>query len=87
MSDLASELGSLTAASVDLPPHKTCTVGLTLEKMNDEQREALEPLLRYRSPVSSAKVAEVLSKWGFPVSYQAIQRHRRRENGRGCVCP
>lgn len=87
MSDLASELGSLTAASEMLPPNKVCTVGFVLEKLDGDQREALKPLLQHSSPVSSAKVAEVLTKWGFPVSYQAIQRHRRRENGRGCVCP
>lgn len=87
MSDFAEELRSLGNDRGSLPPHKTCALTLILPKLSDEEREAIEPLLAPDNRVASAKVASVLTKWGYPVNYQAIQRHRRRKSGNGCVCP
>lgn len=69
------------------PKHKTCAVGQVLEQVTPEQREKLEILLQDGCPVASGKVADTLRKWGFPMGYNSVQRHRRRHRGTGCLCP
>lgn len=85
--DFVSDLQALLDAPAPRPRQKACAVGLVLEQVTDEQREKLEILLTDGCPVASGKVAETLRKWGFPVAYNSVQRHRRRHRGTGCQCP
>lgn len=85
--DLADELQALIDSPDPRPRQKTCTVGLILEQVTEEQRQKLEILLQYGCPVGSGKVAEILRKWDYQVAYHAVQRHRRRGRGTGCQCP
>lgn len=88
MSDqFVDDLQALLDSPAHAPKHKKCSVGLVLEEVTDEQREKLEILLTDGCPVSSGKVADTLRKWGFSVAYHAVQRHRRRYRGSGCLCP
>lgn len=88
MSDeFADDLQALLDNPTPRPRQKSCTVGIVLEQVTDEQREKLEILLADGCPVASGKVAETLRKWGFNVAYNSVQRHRRRHRGTGCLCP
>lgn len=87
MSDWMSDLEGLRAESV-APYQKRCRVAVVLDQVTEEQRVALSDLLEPGSTIASAKVAAVLTKWGYPISYQSVQRHRRRGTaGTGCLCP
>lgn len=85
MSDLVADLSDLGSDSN--PWQKTCRVTYILEQLDEEQTAALMPLLDPACRISAAKVAHALTKWGYKVGYQSIQRHRRRANGTGCLCP
>lgn len=88
MSDkFAEDLQALLDSPGYAPKHKQCGVGLVLEQVTDEQKEKLEVLLTDGCPIASGKVADTLRKWGYPVAYNAVQRHRRRHRGTGCLCP
>jgi len=87
MSDLTEELQALLEEQGPRPHHKTCTVALVLEQVSDEQREMLTVLLQDGCRVPSGKVADTLQRWGYAVNYNAVQRHRRRHRGTGCLCP
>jgi len=87
MSDLAEDLQALIDEKADVPHQKRCSVGDVLARVTDQQRELLEVLLAEDCRVASGKVAEILRKWEFNVAYNAVQRHRRRHRGTGCLCP
>jgi uncharacterized metal-binding protein len=88
MSDqFVDDLQALLDEPGHAPKHKMCAVGLVLESVTDEQREKLEILLQDGCPVASGKVADTLRRWGFPMGYNSVQRHRRRHRGTGCLCP
>lgn len=88
MSDeMIAELLALDSSQAR-PFQKQCRVAIVLDAVTDEQREALTPLLEPGCPVASGKVAAVLRKWGFDISYHSVMRHRRRNTARsGCQCP
>lgn len=88
MSDqFVDDLQALLDEPGHAPKHKMCAVGVVLESVTDEQREKLEILLQDGCPVASGKVADTLRRWGFPMGYNSVQRHRRRHRGTGCLCP
>mgnify|MGYP007090101239 CR=1 FL=1 len=87
MSDLTEDLQALLESKAEVPHQKRCSVGMVLEQVTDDQREKLEILLSDGCQVASGKVADTLRKWGFDVAYNAVQRHRRRHKGTGCLCP
>lgn len=88
MSDqFVDDLQALLDEPAHAPKHKMCAVGVVLESVTDEQREKLEILLQDGCPVASGKVADTLRRWGFPMGYNSVQRHRRRHRGTGCLCP
>jgi hypothetical protein len=89
MSDdgLVNDLQSLLDSPSEVPHQKSCAVGRVLGQVTAEQREKLEILLEDGCPVASGKVADTLRKWGFPMGYNSVQRHRRRHRGTGCLCP
>lgn len=85
--DFVNDLQALLDEPGHAPKHKMCAVGLVLESVTDEQRAKLEILLQDGCPVASGKVADTLRRWGFPMGYNSVQRHRRRHRGTGCLCP
>ena len=85
--DFIVDLQALLDNPGHAPKHKQCGVGQVLEQVTEEQRQKLEILLQDGCPVASGKVADTLRKWGFPVAYNSVQRHRRRHRGTGCLCP
>jgi hypothetical protein len=87
MSDLTDDLQALIEEKADVPHQKRCSVGDVLSRVTDQQRELLEVLLAEDCKVAAGKVAEILRKWEFNVAYNAVQRHRRRHRGTGCLCP
>jgi hypothetical protein len=88
MSDgMIEELLALDASQAR-PLQKQCRVALVLQDLSDDQKDALAPLLEPGCPVASGKVAAVLRKWGYDISYHSVMRHRRRNTARsGCRCP
>lgn len=85
MSDLISELDLLAAESWKV--RTPCMAGRMLENMEPDVRAKVDELLANRK-VPSARIAHVLRKWGYEVSYPSLTRHRRRlTDGTGCLCP
>ena len=87
MSEFVDELRALLEERPPQPHQKTCTVSLILADLTGEQRDLLLVLLEDGCRVPSGKVADTLRKWGYNVNYNAVQRHRRRHRGTGCLCP
>jgi hypothetical protein len=83
VSKLAAELASTEAGYKR--PGPPCTVKLVLDSIDDEDRNALELLLRNRG-ISASKIAGLLMKHGYRVAAPAITRHRRGHLNDGCAC-
>jgi hypothetical protein len=83
--DFSGEVDSLITASVSKPGAKTCSIGFILSQLNEAQREKFEELLE--SNVRGTTVSALLQRYGYVVSSETVQRHRRRKIVAGCRCP
>ena len=50
-------------------------------KLSDEQRVKLNAAME-ESGVQTQRIVDVLKTWGYPVSYSAVMRHRKKD----CLC-
>lgn len=80
---IANKLTAATKARTGLP----CSVSVLLEKLNDEDREALENILstsnsKSHNAISSRQIYEIVVSEGHDVAYTSIANHRRR----ACRC-
>lgn len=86
--DAPSPLAEKLAALVDSVPVKgpKCKVRLMLETLPEKDSDALRAILD-NPAVSSTDIARTLNSAGHRMTAQNLQRHRRRGDGGGCVCP
>lgn len=67
-------------------PSIPCTAQAALAQMDEADRAAvLDVLDNHRA--SMAALAQTLRAHGYDVNKSALQRHRHRSTGKGCVCP
>lgn len=59
-----------------------CKVGRLRLEMDEEQLAKLEAAFA-RQDISHGRIADVVTKWGFPVSTNTILKHRKGN----CGCP
>ena len=83
--DFIGEIDSLIDKSAVTPGGKTCTVSFIMDQLPDEQAHKLNDLLE--SNVRASAIADLLQRYGFTISPETVQRHRRRKLVAGCRCP
>jgi len=63
-----------------------CKVEWILSQVDDAQISQLKKVFDNPS-VQATKIADLLNRHGFAISYSSILRHRKRLFGSGCRCP
>jgi hypothetical protein len=74
-----------TVGVYQLRPGVKCVVGQLLDKLDDEDRNALVAVLD-ENQVTAASLSRLLDKNGHKISHSSISNHRRRLVGSGCRC-
>lgn len=69
-------------------PGPSCGTGRAIAALSTDHPESVTQLLALmdNDTVSASLFARFLSKQGFPVAVQSVQRHRRRGAVNGCRC-
>lgn len=62
-----------------------CTVGVLLDSLNNQDKEALVAALANKQ-VSGASLSVLLNDYGFSIGAFTINNHRRSATGTGCAC-
>lgn len=62
-----------------------CTVGVLLDSLNNQDKEALVAALANRQ-VSAASLSLLLREHGHTIGPFTISNHRRSATGAGCLC-
>lgn len=77
---IADKLQTTPRTQTGLP----CSVSVLLSKLNDEDREALEGILKNTSSgsISSRQIYEIITAEGHEVAFTAVANHRRK----ACRC-
>jgi len=77
---IADKLRTTAKAQTGLP----CSVSVLFEKLNDEDRQALEDILTNSSSnaISSRQIYEIITAEGHEVAYTSVANHRRK----ACRC-
>lgn len=83
--DFSNDVDVLITSSMLQAGPKTCSIGFILDRLSDEQREKFEQLLE--SNVRGTRISALLQRYGYTVSSETVQRHRRRKLVSGCRCP
>jgi len=63
-----------------------CKVAWILSQVDDAQIPQLKKVFDNPS-IHATKIADLLNRYGFAISYSSILRHRKRLFGSGCRCP
>lgn len=67
--------------------YEGCSVGKFINGLDEPIRKKLNEVIKNES-VNSARLTEVLEKYGTTISSDVMRRHRRRMMGKdGCKCP
>jgi hypothetical protein len=62
-----------------------CTVAIRLDEMPDDLRAQVETALNSQA-LNSARLANLLTGYGYQISPANIRRHRKRGTSSGCLC-
>jgi NADPH-dependent glutamate synthase beta subunit-like oxidoreductase len=77
-----SSLAAALAAQKPLPKGSRCTIGETIESLNDIDKKALLNALDIGSGMTATDIARALRVEGYTVASQTVARHRRGD----CFC-
>jgi hypothetical protein len=81
--DLFNALDSIVGVNRQLAG---CSVGKFVESLEEPLRSKIQGIMR-NPDVNSARLAELLEKYGVSISSDVMRRHRRRLMGKdGCKC-
>jgi hypothetical protein len=82
---LSAALDRLTEEP-ERPGGPRCSVGAILATLDEPTADKLNGLLD--TPlVTATRIADVLTRSGYPVQAPSVARHRRRGASNGCRCP
>ena len=81
---ITEEIEALLARTKGTRYH-SCKAALAIDRFEGADREAIARLLD--SNVTSPTVVEYLATKDINIKASAINKHRRRNKGTGCLCP
>ena len=63
-----------------------CTVAVRLDEMPEDLRDQVVGALASQA-LNAARLADLLTGYGYQISPANIRRHRKRGTSTGCLCP